>query len=145
MRKNHYGKVLFSSQEWHFPLCWIRGILAKRRRACVSLRRGISGGWTCDALALEIEDGTLRQQSPIVVHSINHYWNESWWGESAHRSLLYQDPLYSDGSLLLGIDFLGAISRVHFQLQDQYILPLSRALYFLRLFQNYLYLCYIEP
>ena len=54
-------------------------------------------------------------------------------------------PLYSDGSLLLGIDFLGAISRVHFLLQDQYILPLSRALYFLRLFQNYLYLCYIEP
>ena len=44
-------------------------------------------------------------------------------------------PLYSDGTLLLGMDFLGAISRAHFQLQDQHILPLSRALYSLGYFR----------
>ena len=43
MRKNHYVKALFSSREGYFSLRWIRGILAIRRRACVSLRRGISG------------------------------------------------------------------------------------------------------
>ena len=36
--KNHYTKVLFSSREGHFSLRWIRGILAIRRRTCVSLR-----------------------------------------------------------------------------------------------------------
>ena len=36
-------KALFSSRERCFSLRWIRGILAIRRRACVSLRRGISG------------------------------------------------------------------------------------------------------
>ena len=40
-------------------LRWIRGIRAIKRRAYVSLRRGISGRWACDALALEIEDRTL--------------------------------------------------------------------------------------
>ena len=35
----------FSSREQRFSLRWIRGILAIRRRACVSLRRGISGSW----------------------------------------------------------------------------------------------------
>ena len=44
-------------------------------------------------------------------------------------------PLYSDGTLLLGMDFLGAISRAHFQLQDQHILSLSRALYSLGYFR----------
>ena len=32
MRKNHYGKALFSSREWHFPFRWIREILAIRQR-----------------------------------------------------------------------------------------------------------------
>ena len=41
----------FFSREGHFSLRWIREILAIRRRACVSLRRGISGSWACDALA----------------------------------------------------------------------------------------------
>ena len=41
--ENHYVKALFSSRERCFSLRWIRGILAIRRRACVSLRRGISG------------------------------------------------------------------------------------------------------
>ena len=50
--ENHYAKALFSSREWYFFLRWIRGIFAIRRRACVSLRRGISGSWVYDALAL---------------------------------------------------------------------------------------------
>ena len=41
-------KALFSSREGHFSLRWIRGILAIRRRACVSLRRGISGSYIDD-------------------------------------------------------------------------------------------------
>ena len=36
-------KVLFPSREGRFSFRWIRGILAIGRRACVSLRRGISG------------------------------------------------------------------------------------------------------
>ena len=49
--KNHYVKALFSSREGQFSLRWIREILAKGRRACWSLRRGISGSWAYDALA----------------------------------------------------------------------------------------------
>ena len=49
--KNHYVKALFSSREGQFSLRWIRGILAKGGRACVPLRRGISGSWAYDALA----------------------------------------------------------------------------------------------
>ena len=45
--ENHYVKALFPSREGHFSLCWIRGILAIKRRACVSLRREISGSWAC--------------------------------------------------------------------------------------------------
>ena len=43
--ENHYVKALFSSRERCFSLRWIRGILAIRRRAYVSLRRSISGSW----------------------------------------------------------------------------------------------------
>ena len=46
--ENHYGKALFSSRERCFSLRWIRKILAIRRRACVSLRRGISGSYIDD-------------------------------------------------------------------------------------------------
>ena len=52
INESHYGKTLFSSREQHCFLRWIRRILAIRRRACVSLRRGISGSWSCDALVL---------------------------------------------------------------------------------------------
>ena len=51
--------VLFSSRERYFSLRWISGIRAIRRRACVPLRRGISGSWARDALAEQIEDRTL--------------------------------------------------------------------------------------
>ena len=51
-------KALFLSRERCFFLRWIRGILAVRRRACISLRRGISGSWSCDTLALEVEGRT---------------------------------------------------------------------------------------
>ena len=52
-------KALFSSRKQHFFLRRIRGILTIRRRACVSLRRSISGSWACDTLVLEIEDRPL--------------------------------------------------------------------------------------
>ena len=45
--ENHYVKALFPSREGHFSLRWIRGILAIWQRACVSLRREISGSWAC--------------------------------------------------------------------------------------------------
>ncbi|WP_288471151.1 hypothetical protein, partial [uncultured Porphyromonas sp.] len=45
-------------------LRWIRGILTIRRRACVSRRKGISGGWAYDALALQIE-GRIRGNSHL--------------------------------------------------------------------------------
>ena len=48
MRKNHYVKALFPSREGRFSFRWIRKILAIRRRACVSLRRGISGCYIDD-------------------------------------------------------------------------------------------------
>ena len=57
-QKNHYGKALFPSREGHFSLRWIRRIRAIRRRACIYLRRGISGSWACDALVLYIEGRT---------------------------------------------------------------------------------------
>ena len=43
-------KVLFPSREGHFSFRWIRKILVIRirRRACVSLRRGISGSYIDD-------------------------------------------------------------------------------------------------
>jgi len=50
--EDHYVKALFSSREGQFSLRWIRGILAIRRRTCVSLRRAISGSWACDTLPL---------------------------------------------------------------------------------------------
>ena len=55
-------KALSPSREQYFPLRWIRGIRAIRRRACVSRRRGISGSWACDALAPQIE-GRTRSNS----------------------------------------------------------------------------------
>ena len=70
--ENHYVKALFSSRERCFSLRWIRGILAIRRRAYVSLRRSISGSWACNALAF-IEGRTL--------------------GNSLHRTILPKDPL----------------------------------------------------
>ena len=46
--ENHYVKALFPSRERCFSLRCIRRILAIRRRACVSLRRGISGSYIDD-------------------------------------------------------------------------------------------------
>ena len=63
----------FSSQEGHFSLRWIRGILAIRCRACVSLRRGISGSWACDALALQIEVRTLGNRLYLEVRVLLLY------------------------------------------------------------------------
>ena len=62
-------KVLFSSRECHFSLRWIRGILAIRRRACVSLRRDLSGSWACDTLALSIEDRIICNSLPHKLTS----------------------------------------------------------------------------
>ena len=41
-------KALFPSREGRFPFRWTRGMLVIRRRACVSLRRGISGSYIDD-------------------------------------------------------------------------------------------------
>ena len=58
-------KVLFPSREGHFSLRWIRGILAIRPRACVSLRRGISGIW---AILYDLTHGiSLAQAAPLSL------------------------------------------------------------------------------
>ena len=71
--ENHYVKVLFPSREQCFSLRCIRGILAIRRRACVALRRDMSGSWACDALAHKIEGSTLGNNL-ILVYPSYHYW-----------------------------------------------------------------------
>ena len=73
MEENHYMKALFPSREGHFSLRWIRGIRAMRRKACVALRRDMSGSWACDALAHKIEGSTLGN-SLILVYPSYHYW-----------------------------------------------------------------------
>ena len=58
-------KVLFSSREGHYSLRWIRGILVIRPRACVSLRRGISGIW---AILYDLTHGiSLAQAAPLSL------------------------------------------------------------------------------
>ena len=64
--EDHYVKALFSSRECLFSLRWIRGILAIRRRACVSLRRGISGSRALRYLSTLNRGQDSRQQSPIA-------------------------------------------------------------------------------
>ena len=71
--ENHYGKALFSSRERCFSHRWMRGILAIRRRACVSLRRGISGSWACGVLAGLIEDRTLCNSHYLEVRLLLLY------------------------------------------------------------------------
>ena len=66
-------KALFPSREQCFSLRCIRGILAIRRRACVALRRDMSGSWACDALAHKIEGSTLGNNL-ILVYPSYHYW-----------------------------------------------------------------------
>ena len=62
--ENHYVKTLFSSRERCFSLCRIRGILAIRRRACVSLRRSISGSRALRCLSTLNRGQESRQQPP---------------------------------------------------------------------------------
>ena len=63
--------ALFSSRERCFSLRWIRGIRAIRRRACVSLRRGTSGSWACDALAQKTEGRTLSNSLLQITQRSN--------------------------------------------------------------------------
>ena len=73
--ENHYVKALFSSRERCFSLRRIRGILAIRRRACVSLRRSISGNWASRCLSTLNRDRSLSN--------------------SLHRAILSKDSLGS--------------------------------------------------
>ena len=68
IEKNHYVKALFSSREWHFFLRWLRGILAIKRRACVSLRRGISGSWACDTLLVCTRNNYCSDANRILLY-----------------------------------------------------------------------------
>ena len=78
--ENHYVKVLFSSREGHFSLCWIKGILALRRRAyLISSKRNIVGlGVRC--LSTQNRGQYSRQQShiglpliPLLVCPLHQY------------------------------------------------------------------------
>ena len=86
-------KALFSSREWLFPLRWIRGILAIRRRACVALRRDMSGSWACDALAHTIEGSTLGN-SLILAYASYHYWFEAPLNSNASNDLRKYSDLH---------------------------------------------------
>ena len=90
-------KALFPSRERCFFFRAIRGMLAIRRRACVSLRRGISGSWACGALAELIEDGTLCNSHYLEVRVLLLYLcsrksggravNDRGWIESGNEKV----------------------------------------------------------
>ena len=76
IEKNDYGRALFPSRERCFSLCWIRGILAIRRRACVSLQRNISESRALRCLSTLNRGQDSRQQSPqdnLIAGSAWHW------------------------------------------------------------------------
>ena len=91
----HYGKALFSSRECHFFLRWTRGMLVIRRRACVSLRRGISGSYIDDqslmprygsrALGRKEHEG---QNLSTFVWVLIHPWRWLAWASVIEKPFL---------------------------------------------------------
>ena len=69
--KFHYVKALFSPQEGHFSLRWIRGICAIRRRACLTSSERHIGelGRRCYS---RINRGRARGNSLIYIQNITH-------------------------------------------------------------------------
>ena len=60
-------KALFPLREGYFSLHWIRGILAIRRRACVSLLRGHIGELVARCLSIINRGQDYRQQSLYTI------------------------------------------------------------------------------
>ena len=87
-------KALFSSREGRFSFRWIRKILAIRRRACVSLRRGISGSYIDDhplmprygSRALGRKGGEGQNLSTFVWVLI-HPWRWLAWASMIEKPL----------------------------------------------------------
>ena len=62
--ENHCGKVLFSSQEQRFFLCWIRGMRVIRRRACLITSERYIVGLSVRCLSIINRGRDLRQEAP---------------------------------------------------------------------------------
>ena len=71
--EKHYVKALFSSQEGHFLLHWIRGLYVIRRRACVSLWRDISVG-SGRAIPQHTKQRTGLAATVSIGLPADHYW-----------------------------------------------------------------------
>ena len=87
-------KVLFPSREGRFSFRRIRKILAIRRRACVSLRRGISGSYIDDQSLMPrygslVQGGKGRegQNLSTFVWVLIHPWRWLAWASVIERPL----------------------------------------------------------
>ena len=100
-------KVLFPSREGRFSFRWIRKILAIRRRACVSLRRGISGSYIDDQSLMprygslvQGRKGREGQNLSTFVWVLIHPWR--WLA----RASVIEKPLSVSPIVGLQSDFL---------------------------------------
>ena len=85
-------KALFPLREGCFSFRWIRKILAIRRRACVSLRRGISGGYIDDQSLMPRYGGRALsgkgregQNLSTFVWVLIHPWRWLAWASAIEK------------------------------------------------------------
>ena len=88
-------KALFPSREGRFSFRRIRKILAIRRRACVSLRRGISGSYIDDQSLMPRYGSLVQggkghegQNLSTFVWVLIHPWRRLAWASVIEKSLL---------------------------------------------------------
>ena len=87
-------KALFPSREGRFSFRWIRKILAIRRRACVPLRRGISGSYIDDQSLMPRygsralgRKGREGQNLSTFVWVLIHPWRWLAWASVVEKPL----------------------------------------------------------
>ena len=111
-------KALFPSREGRFSFRWIRRILAIRRRACVSLRRGISGSYIDDQSLMPRygsralgRKGREGQNLSTFVWVLIHPWRWLAWASVIEKPpsvglikwLQSSSPLPSSTTLSVGV------------------------------------------
>ena len=111
-------KVLFPSREGCFSFRWIRKILAIRRRACVSLQRGISGSYIDDQSLMprygslvQGRKGREGQNLSTFVWVLIHPWRWLAWASVIEKPpsvglikwLQSSSPLPSSTTLSVGV------------------------------------------
>ena len=92
-------KVLFSPREGRLSLCWIKGILTLRRRAClISSERDIVGlGVRCLSTLNRGQDS--RQQSQVAQRIELRARRRGWLMRSADFASCESEPPRGGGSL----------------------------------------------